>query len=73
MVPSEENYVPDVPSIKGGVFSLAVEDLSKLVSEDEIPQAELNRRLDHYDIADGLDAIGTVPDDVAVNRSAHGQ
>jgi hypothetical protein len=42
--------MPDVPSIKGGVFSLAVEDLSKLVSEDEISQEELNRRLEREDL-----------------------
>jgi len=37
--------MPEVPSIKGGVFSLAVEDLSKLVEADEISQEELARRL----------------------------
>ena len=40
----------DVPSIKGGVFALAVEDLSKLVSDDKISQEELERRLDPQDI-----------------------
>jgi len=43
--------MPDIPSIKGGVFSLAVEDLSKLLSDDKISQEELERRLEPQDIA----------------------
>jgi hypothetical protein len=40
----------DVPSIKGGVFRLAVEDLSKLVSDDKISREELERRLQAEDL-----------------------
>lgn len=42
--------MPDVPSIKGGVFSLAVEDLAKLVSAGEVSQEELERRLEPQDL-----------------------
>jgi hypothetical protein len=39
-----------LPSIKGAVFSLAVEELSKLVSAGRISQAELARRLEPGDL-----------------------
>jgi hypothetical protein len=50
MVSGKEICVSNIPSIKGGVFSLAVEDLSKLVSGGEISQEELDRRLEPEDL-----------------------
>ena len=50
MSPGEEICVPNIPSIKGGVFSLAIEDVSKLVSGGEISQEELERRLEPEDL-----------------------
>ena len=40
-----------VPSIKGSIFAFAAEDLAKLVSVGEIPEAELARRLEPTDRA----------------------
>jgi len=50
MPSGKEICVSKIPSIKGGVFSLAVEDLSKLVSRGEVSQEELERRLEPEDL-----------------------
>jgi hypothetical protein len=46
----EVEPMPDVPSIKGGVFSLAIEDLSKLVADETISRDEVARRLEPGDL-----------------------